>query len=69
VEHSVRPIGLWGWVRNLDEGDVEVYAIGTPEQLAQLENCLWRGPRFAEVRGVNVHEDAIDAKVHGFRIR
>ena len=69
VEQSVRPIGLTGWVRNMDDGSVEVYAVGTTDQLSQLENCLWRGPRSAEVRGVNSREDTIDAGVFGFWIR
>jgi acylphosphatase len=69
VEHSVRPIGLSGWVRNLEDGSVEVYAAGTPEQLSQLDDLLWLGPKFSEVRGVNTEEDTIDASVKGFRIR
>ncbi len=69
VEHGVRPIGLSGWIRNLDDGSVEVYAAGTPDQLSRLEDMLWQGPKFSEVRGVNTQEDTIDAGVKGFRIR
>ena len=69
VEYSARPIGVTGWVRNLDDGTVEVYAAGTPEQLSELENLLWRGPRLSEVRGVNAREEVVDSSVRGFFIR
>jgi acylphosphatase len=52
VEHAASKLGIRGWVRNLDDGSVEVYAVGTPAQLADLAGLLWKGPRWAEVRGV-----------------
>jgi acylphosphatase len=48
-----------GYTRNLDDGRVEVYAVGTPEQLSELAGRLWKGPRFADVRGVEEHEDGV----------
>lgn len=45
-------IGLAGWVRNLDDGRVEAYAVGTAEQLDGLAARLHRGPVFSEVRAV-----------------
>lgn len=50
-----------GYVRNLDDGNVEVYAIGTPEQLTELAGFLWKGPHYAVVRGVEEKEAAIDS--------
>lgn len=69
VQHSAEPIGVRGWVRNLDDGTVEVYAAGSPEQVSELENALWRGPRWSEVRGVNEIEDIVNSDLRGFRIR
>jgi acylphosphatase len=68
VEHTADAIGVAGWVRNQDDGNVEVYAIGTPEQLNELEGQLWKGPRWSEVRGVDVREAAVDA-TRGFSTR
>ena len=59
VEHTASRIGVRGWVRNLDDGQVEVYAVGTAEQLADLASALHRGPRFADVRGVEEQEAAV----------
>lgn len=45
-------LGLAGYVRNLRDGRVEVYAIGTAEQLAALRDAIENGPRFSSVTQV-----------------
>lgn len=67
VERQANSIGVKGYTANLDDGRVEVYAIGTKAQLDQLSGYLWKGPAMAEVRGVEEQEAAIE-KVSGFRI-
>ena len=57
--HTASLIGVTGYVRNLDDGRVEVYASGTPEQLSELAAALHRGPRWADVRGVEEQEAAV----------
>lgn len=42
-------IGLVGWVKNSANGDVEVLAKGSAEQLNTLKQWLYTGPRFARV--------------------
>jgi acylphosphatase len=68
VEHSASALGLSGWVRNRDDGSVEVYAVGAAEQLSELAGLLWKGPRWAEVRGVDESEAAME-HVRGFSVR
>ena len=68
VEHAANSLGLTGWVRNRDDGDVEVYAAGNPAQLSELAGMLWKGPRWAEVRAVDESEAALEQH-HGFFIR
>jgi acylphosphatase len=68
VEHSATALGLAGWVRNSDDGSVEVYALGTTQQLSDLAALLWQGPRWAEVRGVNESEAAVE-HIRGFSVR
>ena len=48
-----------GWVRNEDDGRVQVYATGTSDQLRQLTAVLYKGPRMADVRGVEEQEAAV----------
>jgi acylphosphatase len=45
-------LGLTGWVRNLDDGRVEVMAWGETEQLALLKAWLGQGPSAAKVSTV-----------------
>ncbi len=49
TQQQALAIGVTGWVRNLDNGDVEFEAQGTEEQLARL--LLWAqcGPSRAQV--------------------
>ena len=68
VEHSAQALGIRGWVRNVDDGSVEVYAAGTAAQLSDLAGLLWQGPRWAEVRGVDESEAAVENH-SGFSVR
>lgn len=68
VEQAARELGIAGWVRNDDDGSVEVYAVGSPNQLSDLAGLLWKGPRWAEVRGVDVSEAVLE-KYAGFAVR
>jgi acylphosphatase len=68
VEHAANALGVRGYVRNLDDDSVEVYASGTAAQLSELAGLLWKGPRWAEVRGVDESEVAVQ-DYSGFTIR
>jgi acylphosphatase len=52
-------LGITGYVRNLDDGRVEVYAAGSQQQLSDLAAALRKGPRFSDVRGVEEMEAAV----------
>lgn len=52
-------IGVAGYVKNLRDGRVEVYAIGTAEQLRSLRAELERGPRAAEVSEIREEEAGV----------
>jgi acylphosphatase len=68
AEHAAHRLGISGWVRNRDDGCVEVYAVGHAEQLAEFAGLLWKGPRWAEVRGVDESEAAVES-FSGFSVR
>ena len=54
VEREAATLGITGWVRNRDDGRVEVMATGTQEQLSALDARLREGPRAARVDEVAV---------------
>jgi acylphosphatase len=69
TEHAAERLHLSGYTRNLPDGRVEVYAIGTPDQLAKLRSTLERGPWGASVGEVKEEQAAIDPHYkHGFVI-
>jgi acylphosphatase len=68
AEQSAKALGIKGWVRNDDDGSVEVYASGTAAQLSELAGLLWKGPRWAEVRGVDEMEAPVEDH-SGFSVR
>lgn len=54
AEKAASMAGVSGWVRNRDDGTVEAVAAGSREQLDVFAGYLHRGPRWGEVRGVEV---------------
>jgi acylphosphatase len=66
--HRALQTGVTGYVKNLSDGSVEVHACGTPSQLDAFAGYLNQGPRFGEVRGVEVREAPL-LQSDGFVIR
>lgn len=56
VERVAQQLGVGGYVKNLRDGRVEVYAIGLPKQLDSLKRRLAEGPRGARVERVDEEE-------------
>jgi acylphosphatase len=68
VQHKAAELGLTGWARNLEDGRVEVYAIGSPERLDELAAALHQGPRMADVRSFEQRDEAVQS-LSAFSIR
>ena len=70
AQRVARDLRVRGWARNLDDGRVEVLAVGTPHQLEDFEGELRVGPPRADVRGIAVEDSpTLDAINAGFYIR
>jgi acylphosphatase len=65
TEGEASRLKVSGYVRNLRDGRVEVYAIGTLEQLAKFRAALERGPRFSRVSGVTEEPANLDPQYAG----
>ena len=59
AERTAASLGVGGYVRNLFDGRVEVYAVGSAEQTGALKAALRRGPRMSRVDRVDEHESEI----------
>jgi acylphosphatase len=62
-------LGVAGYTKNLRDGRVEVYAIGSPQSLQALQRQLERGPSTASVTAVVEQDASLDANfADGFSI-
>lgn len=68
AERVAQSLGLVGYVRNLPDGSVEVYAEGEKDSLQILGSRLRRGPAFARVDEVQEQWSATTGKYSSFRV-
>lgn len=52
ADHVASALGVYGYVKNLWDGDVEVYAIADAAALQEMKRQLAEGPRSARVTSV-----------------
>ena len=70
VHREAAELGLRGWVRNTDDGAVEVLAAGEPDQLKDLMVALSKGSRGSRVDKVIEHtlDESEGAALKSFEI-
>ena len=54
AQRKAQQLGLRGWVRNNDDGTVELVAEGERKDLEELRRAVEQGPRMAHVDRVDV---------------
>ena len=71
VHREASELNLRGWVRNTEEGEVEVVAAGEPEDLNDLRASLRRGSRGSRVDNILEHtlDESEAASLDAFRIQ
>jgi acylphosphatase len=62
-------LDLGGWVRNLRDGRVEVYAVGGEDRLKAFHDWLHQGPPHAHVDAVQVEWGTSDSFDQHFKIK
>jgi len=70
VQREAAELNLHGWVRNTEDGDVEIVASGSAEDVSELRAAVRRGPRGARVDNlIEHHLDESEARqLTAFRI-
>ncbi|HZD51134.1 MAG TPA: acylphosphatase [Silvibacterium sp.] len=64
VHREAAELNLRGWVRNTEDGHVEVVAAGKPEDLAELRQALNKGSRGSRVDAV-LEQEIIESEAEG----
>jgi acylphosphatase len=62
AQDEAERLRISGYVRNLRDGRVEIYAIGSQENLSRLRTIIERGPRGAMVQHVAEEPADVNAK-------
>ncbi len=68
TQREAHALGLAGWVRNLEDGRVELVAEGPRDAVEQLEAWLRHGPPHAHVERVAVADERPAGARRGFDI-
>ena len=70
VHREASELNLRGWVRNTEDGNVEIVVAGEAEDLNDLRTSLRRGPRGSRVDGILEHtlDESEAAGLDVFRI-
>jgi acylphosphatase len=66
---SAETHGVTGWVRNLEDGGVEVRVEGTPETVDAFLASLRGGPRMSRVEEFDARELEATGAFRGFEVR
>ncbi|MCS7228440.1 MAG: acylphosphatase [Candidatus Kryptonium sp.] len=69
VQKHANNLGLYGWVRNLSNGDVEIEVEGERSLVEELIKLVKVGPRYAHVEDVQITWKPYEAKYKSFEIK
>lgn len=69
TRREARRLGVVGWVRNLPDGRVEIWAEGSASALAALVEQVRRGPRGARVTAVQEQPASPTGAFSDFEVR
>jgi acylphosphatase len=69
TKNKAEELGLFGWVRNLTDGRVEILAEGEREKLEKLVDWAKKGPASARVDDLQIDWQEFKGEFGGFEIR
>ena len=69
TKENAQKLGLFGWVKNTGDGNVELVAEGEKGDLEKLIGKLRKGPPLATVRDLKVEWDDNSEEFTGFSVR
>jgi acylphosphatase len=57
VKENAEKINVKGFVRNLEDGRVEVFLEGNPEEVKKMTTLCKKGPKHSMIKGVEQKEE------------
>ncbi len=68
VKEHADKLNLKGFVRNLDDGNVEIITEGEGEEIERFFRLIKKGPEHAQIRNVEREEKKWSGDFEGFKI-
>lgn len=68
VQHAAERLGLYGNVRNCDDGTVEIVVEGNPKRIAEFIQLLEKGPPMARVIRLDIRDVPAESNYSTFQI-
>lgn len=69
TRNKAKSLGLCGWVKNLDTGDVEAVIEGEADKISEMLNWMRQGPENARVDDLRITRGLEPTGRDGFHIR
>ena len=70
THQKAQKLGLVGYVKNLDNGDVEIVAQGDSVQISKLTEWLEQGgPVSARINNINIDQSSVQEDLTSFKVR
>jgi len=67
-QREARRLGITGWVKNRNDGSVEIFAEGDEDAIKELVSWAHHGPSAARVDGVDIRYKSYTGDHSDFRI-
>lgn len=69
TRQKAKKLSVKGWVKNLFDGRVEAVIEGEKNSVKKLIDYLYKGPRFATVENVEIHNEEYQGDFESFKIQ
>ena len=69
VQQHAKDLGITGWIRNMEDGTVDMELQGTPEKVEELEKIIRKGNYFIRVDAFSLESMPVVADETTFKIR
>ena len=69
TKKKARRLNLKGWVRNTDNGKVEVVIEGEKDKIEKLIDWAWEGPSLAKVEDIDVEWQEEGQQFDDFKVK
>lgn len=70
THQQAQKFGLMGYVKNLDNGDVEIIAQGDSVQISKLTHWLEQGgPVSSRITNINICQSSVQEDLTSFKVR